>query len=141
MNHNGPLPQEWGDQFGWPELVAQVASIYNSLPPEERSKAAILTGNYGEAGAIDLFGPAYGLPQAISGHQTHSMWGPEEYSGEVVIFLQYSKGFMERHCASYEEAAVHSHPWGMDEENRPIYVCRGLKPSLPELWNDLKHWN
>ena len=141
VNHDGPLPQEWGDQFGWPELVAQVAQIYNALPPEERSKAAILTGNYGEAGAIDQLGPAYGLPQAISGHQTHSMWGPMGYNGDVIIFLQYSRSFMESHCTSFEEAAVHSHPWGMAEENRPIYVCRGLKPPLPELWPELKHWN
>lgn len=141
VNHDGPLPQLWGDQFGWPELVTQVAQIYNALPPEERSKAAILTGNYGEAGAIDQLGPAYGLPQAISGHQTHSMWGPMGYDGQVIIFLQYSRRFMESHCTSYEEAAVHSHPWGMQEENRPIYVCRGLKPALPEMWPELKHWN
>ena len=141
VNHQGPLPQIWGDQFGWPELVSQVAQIYNSLPPQERSQAAILTGNYGEAGAVDLFGPQYGLPTAISGHQTHYFWGPMAYNGEVIIFLQYSRHFMQDHCTSFAEAATHYHPWGMQEENRPIYVCRGLKPPLPEMWPQLKHWN
>ena len=49
-------------------MVASVAGVYNSLPPEQRAKTAILAGNYGEAGAIDFFGPRYGLPKSISAH-------------------------------------------------------------------------
>ena len=52
-------------------MVAQVASVYNQIPPEERAKSAILVGNYGSAGAIDFFGPRYGLPQSISAHQNY----------------------------------------------------------------------
>jgi len=139
--HSGPLPQLFGDQFGWPELVAQVAAIYNSLPPDERAKTAIFASNYGEAGAIDFFGPKYGLPPAISAHQTYYLWGPGGYTGEVLIVLQGSRKNLERNCTSVQEAAVHYHPWGMEEENRPIYVCRGLKYPLPEIWPRLKHWN
>jgi hypothetical protein len=29
----------------------------------------------------------------------------------------------------------------MEEENRPIWLCRGLTPSVAELWPRLKHWN
>jgi hypothetical protein len=47
----GPLPQIFADQFGWEEMAATVARVYNSLPPEVR-----------QAGAIDLFGPK-GLPK------------------------------------------------------------------------------
>ena len=140
VNHEGLLPQLFGDQFGWPELVEQVAQVYNSLPAAERAKAAILTGNYGEAGAVNLFGPKYGLPSAISGHQTYYLWGPDGYTGEVIIVLQHSRKDVEKGCASVEEAAFHYHPWGMAEENRPIYVCRGLKVPLAELWPKLKHW-
>ena len=81
--HAGPLPQMFGDQFGWPELVSEVARIYHALPPEDRARAAIYTGNYGEAGAVNLFGPSYGLPAAISGHQTHFFWGPRGATGEL----------------------------------------------------------
>ncbi len=139
--HEGPLPQMFGDQFGWPELVAEVARIYGSLPPDERAKAAIFASNYGEAGAINLFGPAYGLPAAISSHQTHFFWGPRGYTGEVAIVLQLDREDLDELCASVEEAGRHSHPWGMAEENRPIYVCRGLKVPLKEVWPRLKHWN
>jgi hypothetical protein len=139
--HEGPLPQIFGDQFGWPELVDEVARIYHELPAEERARAAIFASNYGEAGAINLFGPRHGLPPAISAHQTHFFWGPRGYTGEVAIVLQWSREDLEQVCASVEEAGRHFHPWGMAEENRPIYVCRGLEPPLPELWPRLKNWN
>ena len=139
--HRGPLPQLFGDQFGWPELTAEVARIYHALPPDEQRQAAIFANNYGEAGAINLFGPALGLPPAISGHQTHFLWGPRGYRGEVVIVLQDDRESLERVCTSVEEAGTHFHPWGMAEENNPIFVCRGLHPPFPELWPRLKKWN
>ena len=109
--------------------------------PEKRSKTAILAGNYGEAGAIDLFGPQYGLPSAISGHQTYFFWGPRQYTGEVIIALQQRRKGLEEAFTSVEEAGVHYHKWGMAEENSPIYICRGLKRPLAEVWPSVKHWN
>jgi len=139
--HRGPLPQLFGDQFGWEELVSDVAGIYGRLPPEERARTGIFASNYGEAGAINLFGPRYGLPPAVSAHQTHFLWGPGVSRGDIFIVLQSTREGLERVCASVEEAAVHSHPWGMAEENRPIHLCRGLKTPLAEMWPRLKHWN
>lgn len=141
VGHRGPLPQHFGDRFGWPEMVAEVARIYHALPPEDRARAAIFANNYGEAGAINLFGPRHGLPPAVSAHQTHFLWGPRGNTGEVLIVLQDDRESLERICASVEEAGVHFHPWGMAEENNPIFVCRGLTPPLPELWPRLKKWN
>lgn len=66
-NQTAALPTDWADMHGWPQLVATVAGIYNSLPPDQRSQAAIVASNYGEAAAIDFFGRPYGLPPAISG--------------------------------------------------------------------------
>ena len=59
---NSTLPQYFADEFGWPEMVAQVAEVYHAMPAEERAKTAILAGNYGSAGAIDFFGPATACP-------------------------------------------------------------------------------
>jgi len=141
VGHRGPLPQHFGDRFGWPELVAEVARIYHALPAEDRARAAIFANNYGEAGAVNLFGPQHGLPPAISGHQTHFLWGPRGNDGEVLIVLQDDRESLEKICASVEEAGAHEHPWGMAEENGPIFVCRGLTPPLPEMWPRLKKWN
>jgi hypothetical protein len=139
--HRGPLPQNLGDQFGWEQLVQEVAAIYHALPEAERARAGIFANNYGEAGAINLFGPRYGLPRAVSGHQTYFLWGPGGFEGDVMIVLQDRRENLERVCDTVEEAGVHFHRWGMAEENRPIYVCRGLHPPLSVLWPRVKHWN
>lgn len=142
VNHDGPLEQRLGDQFGWPELVADVAKIYNALPPEERARTGIFASNYGEAGALNLYGPALGLPAPICAHQNHYFWGPPKVEPENLIWLQWGRQGVEDHCRSVEQAGVHFHPWGMEEENRPIYLCRGLKHTIAEYWTpDFKHWN
>lgn len=139
--HRGPLPQIFGDQFGWKELVAEVARIYQALPAEERARTGIFANNYGEAGAVALFGPRYGLPRPISAHQTYFFWGPGGFHGDALIVLQDDRESLERLCASVEQSGEHYHPWGMAEENNPIFVCRGLKVPLHTLWPELKKWN
>ena len=87
-NHDATiLPQFYADRFGWHEMVEKVAAIYNALPPDQRAVTGIYTGNYGEASAINLFGPKYGLPVAISGHQTYWLWGPHGYTGQEMIII------------------------------------------------------
>jgi len=141
VGHVGPLPQLWGDQFGWPELVEEVAEIYWALPEDERSRTGIFASNYGEAGAINLFGPQHGLPPAICAHQTHSMWGPGDFDGDQLIWLQWRPEWLEDRCGSVDIVGENYHPWGMAEENRPILLCRDLSPSLAEQWPELRRWN
>jgi uncharacterized membrane protein len=139
--HEGVLPQIYGDQFGWQEMTAKVAEVFNSLPPEERAKTAIFANNYGEAGAIDFFGGRYGLPKAISPHQSYFLWGHRGYTGEVMIILGDEREDAEKLCQSVEAAAEVNHPYSMNEEKYKILVCRGLREPLPEVWHKLKHWN
>jgi len=129
------VQQDWADMFGWPEMVATVARVYDALPPADRAKAAIFAGNYGEAAAIDFFGGRYGLPPALSGHNQYFLWGPRGYDGSVLIRLGSNETDMRGRCRSVERAATYSHPLVMPFENdRPIFVCRGLKTPLPKLW-------
>ena len=139
-HHEGPLPQPIGDQFGWPELVADVAKAYRSLPPDERAHTGSLAGNYGEAGAINLFGPALGLPRAYSRHQNYWFWGPPDQQYTNLIFLQFSEDDTRDNCASYA-AFPHENPYGMAEENTPIYLCRGATFDLRKVWWHYHHWN
>ena len=137
----GPLPQLYADQFGWPEMVAQVAKVFNGLPPEVRARTAIFGQNYGQAGAVDLFGPRYGLPNAISGHQSYFLWGPQDYTGESVIVMEGRQEDLEGRFASVEKAAHVEHPYSMPYEHFDVYYCRGLKMPLKEIWPQVKNWN
>src|SRR5262249_31949208 len=86
-SHTAALPQLFADQFGWEELAQSVARAYHKLSPNEQRRVAIFCQNYGQAGAIDFFGPQYGLPLALSGHQNYFVWGPRGYSGELMLVI------------------------------------------------------
>src|SRR5260370_6038961 len=81
------LPQWYSHQFGWQEIVAETAQAWDRIPAEERHDCGIFAQDYGQAGSIDFFGPRYGLPHALSGHQTYYLWGPQGYSGNCMIVL------------------------------------------------------
>jgi hypothetical protein len=141
-NHKlGPLPQIFADQFGWPEMAATVARVYNSLPADVRGKTAIFGQNYGQAGAIDLFGPQYGLPPAISGHQSYFFWGPRQYTGESMIILDDRPERLHELFTSVQKVAHVEHPYSMPYEHFDVFYCRGLKQPLRDLWPSLKEWD
>lgn len=136
----GPLPQIFADQFGWEEMAATVARVYSNLPADVRSKTAIFGQNYGQAGAIDLFGPKYGLPPAISGHQSYYLWGPRGYTGESVIVMEGRQEELESRFASVQKVASVYHPYSMPYEHFDVFYCRGLKQPLNEIWPQVKNW-
>jgi len=135
------LPQRFSDEFGWPEMVAQVAQGYRAMPPDERAKTAILAGNYGSAGAIDFFGPRYGLPPSISAHQNYYFWGFRQYTGESLIMLNWQLDDAQYWCRNVEEGPEVGHPYAMGWEHYTILICYGLKKPLVEAWRHFKVWN
>jgi len=137
----GPLPQIFADQFGWREMAAAVAGVYNSLPPEVRARTAIYGQNYGQAGAIDLFGPRYGLPPAISGHQSYFLWGPRGYTGESMIVMAGRQRDLESRFDEVRKVARTFHPYSMPYEHFDIFYCRGLHRPLAEVWPLVKNWD
>jgi hypothetical protein len=138
------LNEDFPEELGWPELVETVAMIRDSLPPEDRAHLAILATNYGEAGAINLYGPRYGLPPAISG--INSFWerGYGNPPPETLIVIGLSRGFLENKFAACEVAGHTSNQFGVEnEETRShpdIFVCRHLRQSWPEFWKNFRYF-
>jgi hypothetical protein len=137
----GPLPQLMADRFGWREMAEEVARIYHALPPADRARAAIFGQNFGQAGAIDLFGPALGLPPAISGHLSYYLWGPRGYTGDVVIVMDDDRATLERLFRQVELAGHVYHPYSMPYQHFDVFVCRGLRGSMAELWPRVKKYD
>jgi hypothetical protein len=135
------LPQVFADMFGWEEMVQRVARVYHSLPPDQRAKAAVVASNYGEAGAIDFFGPRYGVPPAISNHNNYWLWGPRGATGEVVIIVGGDRDDAHEDFRSVRLADTTSCEHCMPYENgAPIFVCLGLNKPLAERWREIRHY-
>ncbi|MEY2486214.1 MAG: hypothetical protein QOH39_1862 [Verrucomicrobiota bacterium] len=150
-----PIDSRWGkaamqknddlaEEIGWPELVETVAGIRDSLPESERRGLGILAGNYGEAGAINLYGPRYGLPTAICG--TNSYWkrGYGDPPPETLIVLGVSREFVEHY---FEQSEVGGRSWNRhgvanEETTRhpDIFVCRRLRQSWAEFWKGFQRF-
>ena len=137
----GPLPQHFADEFGWEEMVQEVARVHHELPPEQRAATAIFANSYGQAGAIDFFGKKYGLPKAISNHQSYWLWGPREYTGQSVIVLGSDGSGDREHFAQVEAVGRTSHPYSRRDEHFDIFLCRDLNTTLQALWPETKKWD
>jgi 4-amino-4-deoxy-L-arabinose transferase-like glycosyltransferase len=132
------------EEIGWPELVENIARIRDSLPSADRTRIGILAGNYGELGALNLYGEAYGLPRAISG--VNSSWerGYGDPPPETLIVLGFPRDFVQTH---FSDCRLVGHMWnryGADNEETlehpDIFVCRAPLLGWPDFWNDFQYF-
>ncbi|MBL7858617.1 MAG: glycosyltransferase family 39 protein [Cyclobacteriaceae bacterium] len=136
------LPQHYADMFGWEEKARDVATVFETLSPEDQMKCAIVSSNYGRCGAIDFFGERYGLPKSIGTHNNYWIWGPGDYTGEVLLILGGEKSDHENDFNSVELAGVSSCQYCMPYENNVnIFICRGLKYPVKDIWPHEKHYD
>jgi hypothetical protein len=137
-NITSKIHDQFREETGWPELAEATARVYNSLPDEERQRTGILTGNYGEGGALNLYGPALGLPHAMS--LTNSFWyrGYDPRLPQTVILTGFDLDEGSELFANCVVAGRNSNPYGIEnEESRDhpdILLCRKPRFSWPAYW-------
>lgn len=135
---------DFREEVGWPELVEKLTEIRDSLGPEGRSHFGILAGNYGEAGAINLYGKQHGLPEPICG--TNSFWarGYSNPPPKTLILVGFSRQFGEQHFESCEVVARITNKHGVANEETSdhpeILLCRQLRESWPEFWRKFRRY-
>jgi MFS family permease len=136
-----PLTQIFSDQVGWREFEKQVVGVYQSLSAEDRKRAAIYAVNYGEAAALDFYGAADGLPPALCGQNQYFLWGTRGFNGDVLVHINGDPERWRRAFASVDVATKFGGPFVMPYENdRPIFVGRGLRVDFSRIWPRLKRY-
>jgi hypothetical protein len=132
------LNPEIREEIGWPEQVKEVARIYNALPETEKSQTAVFGGNYGEAGALYLYGPGFNLPAPISGINTFWLKGYGNPPPETLIIVGANKEDVER---AFSDCVLSGHtpnPHDIsNEETRDhpdIFTCKNLRFTWPDFW-------
>ena len=130
------------EMIGWPDLAAQVAEIYTHIPDDQKSRTVILAGNYGEAGAFDLYGPQFGLPPVISG--ANSLWqrGYGDPEPETVIVVGFERQQAGNFFNSCQQAGKVTNRYGVKNEETSrhtgLYICRQPRRPWPEMWKTMQ---
>ena len=127
------------ETVGWPELVRTVARVHGGLPENERASAIVFTANYGEAGAVDRFGPALGVPGAYSGHNAYARFGiPMGSTGPVIVLGYRIPPALLAGCrpvASIDNGVELEN----EEQGGTVFVCTGPRRPWAEIWRRLRH--
>lgn len=132
------LPQDYADMLGWKEQVAAVAQIYHAMPVDDRRRAVLIAGNYGEAGALEFYGPRYQLPPPVSPAGSFWFFGPGDKPGEIAITIGVGPAQLARYFDELRPVGRITHPWAVAEE-RELTVYRAARPrqTLQEVWPSL----
>lgn len=135
------LAYDQGETVGWQQLARTVANVYDALPASRRESASIFTGNYGEAGAITLYGGPHRLPHPISGHNGYWLWGPRRARDGTVLAVN-SVIELAPHFAHCSHRATFRSPYDVDndENGDQIWICTGPRSRWSSFWPSLKHY-
>jgi Dolichyl-phosphate-mannose-protein mannosyltransferase len=146
--HTVPLQKinyDLAETIAWPKEVALIAREYGALPAPERMRTTIITGNYGEAGAVERYGPGLGLPQAYCGANNFWLWGPPPAADTdaIVIAAPADPAFLRREFAHVRLLATFSNGLGVsdDEQGAQIYIATGLRSSWAQAWPAFRHYD
>ncbi len=144
--HTVPLQKinyDLAETIAWPKLVALVAQQYDSLPAAQRRRTTILTGNYGEAGAIERYGPGADLPQAYSGANNFWLWGPPPAADSAAVAVNVDPALLRREFAHVRHVATFWNGVGVsdDEQGAPIFVATGLRSSWAQAWPAFRNYS
>ncbi len=132
----------YADQLGWKEMTATVAGAYWSLPRAQRASTAIFADRYAYAGALDFFGPRYGLPRAISPSNSYYLWGTRGYSGNSVLAVGATDyRLLLQHFGNVRQVAVYRNDYRWILEGPlPIYLCTQPRAPLAVMWPSFKYY-
>jgi 4-amino-4-deoxy-L-arabinose transferase-like glycosyltransferase len=134
-----------GEEIGWQDLTATVSGLYAGLPAEERAKTVIVTGNYGEAGALQRYGAALGLPAVYSGQNNFHLWGapPDDATTVIAVGMGEDPRWLDGYFDTVERAAAIENAAGVDneEDGQSIWLCRGPARPWSVMWSDFQHYD
>lgn len=129
------------ESVGWPDLARSVAGVYDGLPAAQRRRALVITDRYDQAGALDRYGPALGLPRPYSGHRGYWYLNSPADDTATVVFVGADAAYLRQFFTSVRRAGtvtnaeqVHNLNWGA-----PIWICTGERQPWSRMWARFSH--
>jgi 4-amino-4-deoxy-L-arabinose transferase-like glycosyltransferase len=130
----------FADEVGWPELAQQTAGAYDSLSTEQRGHAMVIAHYYQEAAAIDFYGPALGLPRAVSPHLSYWYWAPPRMDPSSAVMVNFTPDEGERLFLDCRQVGTVTNSLRISNNDygAPILVCTGQRRPLWQAWRSLQ---
>lgn len=137
----GLLPQQLSDRFGWEEMAAAVAKVYHALPEAQKAKTAIVAGNYGAASALYFYSKKYNIPIPISQHDQYYLWGYRRANTDWNFIMVNNGSFadLQKNFRIVVKVGQIDNKYAIPDENKPIFLCSGLKMPIAEVWRKGKN--
>ncbi|HZX07318.1 ArnT family glycosyltransferase [Kribbella sp.] len=137
-----PVNKEQGEQIGWPAFTDAVAAAWKHVPADQRSTATIVTGNYGEAGALVRYGPSRGLPTPYSPHMSFWEWSrpPETSTGPVLLVELERTPIFEKYFRDCHQVGVVHSIVANDEDGTALVLCAGPASPWSEVWPKIRQY-
>ena len=137
------LNPDAGETVGWQRFTTTVASVFDEVPRAARPDTTIFTSNYGEAGAVALFGPRRGLPYPFSGHNGWWLWGPPPDRDRPVVVIGFEAGYAGSFFTGCRLRARIDDGVGLNnnEQGAPVLLCTGERRPWGQLWPSLRHYD
>ena len=123
----------------WEEKTRKIAEVFNQLPEDERRVAGVYADAYMPASAIDLYGPRYGLPHAVSGSLNYYLWGPG-YTWDVMVIVTGGSNNTAMFFEDCEQKADARGSELTDFYQPKIFVCRHPKVPADKIWDSMKQY-
>jgi MFS family permease len=137
--HLGELPQFYADMFGWENMAASVSKVYTSLSPEDQRRTKVFARNYGEAGAIDFFSKKYPLPPVICPHNNFWYWGYGDTTRNIIIVIGGKKNDHLHSFYNVDSVGAITSRYAIPYENNlTIFICRGLRYPIEDIWKKIR---
>jgi hypothetical protein len=138
---SGVLPINLALQFHPRAVLEPVLTAYLRLSPADRARVGILTGGFGETGAINVLGRSSGLPRSVGYHNHYWMWGPGDETGELMIVVHESEAQLREWFAEVERVGEIECEYCMPALSaKSVYLCGRPRRPLAELWPELKSY-
>ena len=139
VGHTSAAPQYFSDRFGWRELAETASRTYESLEPGDREGAVIIAGNYGQAGALEYWSKQYELPPVYSPHNTYWLWGPPPSDTSVYLVVRRTPDLLRELFDDVQPGERRLAPHAL-ESDLTVWICRGLKKPISEVWAEVKNF-
>ncbi|MFA6944663.1 MAG: glycosyltransferase family 39 protein [Pedobacter sp.] len=126
--------QDYADMLGWEEMAQYASKAYQLIPADQLAQTTIITGNYGQAGAVLHFRSKYHLPEPVCLNSSFALWAPDSIATRYLIIIDDSIDDISPAFGSSRKIGEINNPYAR-EKGTSIYLLSDPKIDIHPIYN------